>query len=142
MNDKDALKILIQKYTHWTIMRTDDDRISISIESEDDFPIEMYFGIGKTIGEAFQNAIGKEICMNEKSGRDKYWSELDSDSRIERLRHEVKRLQFAQQRLTEITQLLRRHQHNQNGAVVVDLPDYYYNKASESELSRGDDVYI
>ncbi len=54
---------------------------------------------------------------NHKPSREKYWSELDADGKIERMRQEVKN---AQRRLAEAEEKVRQLlQHNHNGSDIV-----------------------
>lgn len=82
------------------------------------------------------------------ASREKYWNELTSDEKIERLRLEVKRLQTEKEDMTGKLERARviaeYHQHNEHGFVVM-APDH----VKEGEYRRkkitdkgGDEVYI
>lgn len=63
--------------------------------------------------------------LSKMSGREKYWSELTADEKIERMRQQVKHIQG---RCAECTKKLRNaqslfqyHQHGPDGAILVSL---------------------
>lgn len=55
--------------------------------------------------------------------REKYWTELNDSEKIERMRTEVKRIQYLQKKLDSAVYLLLRHEHNQSGKLVTELRD-------------------
>jgi hypothetical protein len=48
------------------------------------------------------------------ASRERYWSEIDSIEKCERLRREVKRLQRTVRHLTDAVYQLKRHEHSGN----------------------------
>ncbi len=51
--------------------------------------------------------------------REKYWSELDGKQKAERMREQVKYLQGAVHRLSDIVTALRYHLHHESGQLLV-----------------------
>ena len=64
--------------------------------------------------------IGEQWC---KASREKYWSEIDADEKIARLRKEVKCLQLLLSDVRDQVQRLGRHSHDQRGEIVIRLLD-------------------
>lgn len=59
-------------------------------------------------------------------GREKYWGELDPNQKVERMRGEVKSLQYRIRSLEEIIHQLQRHYHEANGDVVAPIGRFGY----------------
>lgn len=82
--------------------------------------------------------------------REKYWSELDSEARIERLRTVAKRLESRIDRalntLARVERITEKHQHGKNGKVLVPVGNERGNCAEIGrEPPRGpgrDDCYL
>ena len=68
-----------------------------------------------------------------KESREKYWSELNQDEKIERMRRIVKNQGREVEELKEKVRKLRKHSHMNNGEIVVkfdaDEPKFYPGKA-------------
>ena len=71
--------------------------------------------------------------------RNKHWSELTSDEKIERLREIVKRLESQNSNLRETVDNLREHQHI-DGTIVIPMKRHYSGDVCEGMPS--DDVYF
>ena len=56
-----------------------------------------------------------------KASREKYWNECDSETKIERLRQEIKGLQREVSMLMRVTRLLQSHSHTPDGSTVVPI---------------------
>ena len=73
--------------------------------------------------------------------REKYWSELDSDGRIERMRQEVKNLQRINDHQLNIIQKLLAHQHDDTGGLVVKLNEYgFLGRANVEQWAKSSEV--
>ncbi len=87
----------------------------------------------------------KDIEANTCNGREKYWSELGVEEKIERLRQQVKSLRSSEERLDRIVEMLKWHQHSPtNGHVLVEIKDQIsiHGHGSSRGLPPNDDVYI
>lgn len=60
-------------------------------------------------------------AMAAMPSRERYWSEIDSIEKCERLRREVKRLQRTVRELNATVYQLKRHEHGGNGEVCVPM---------------------
>jgi len=75
--------------------------------------------------------------------RQKYWSELKSDEKIERLREQVKSVQYRQQGMEELLQRLNNHSHLPDGSIVVPLHgDYPQQVHGSLRWEKDDEVYF
>ena len=73
--------------------------------------------------------------------REKYWSEIDSDERIERLRLEVKRLIRQLQEAQDKIFKLSVHQHASDGTMLTRFNEPGGGYMPRSNV-QGDDVYF
>lgn len=75
-----------------------------------------------------------------KPMRQKYWSELDGQEKVERMREQVKYLQEDIRRLSVLVDKLRGHSHHENGQLLISLED---NRPMEFRpVKPGDEVYF
>jgi len=70
----------------------------------------------------------------EKSSRPKYWSELNSDEKIERMRDEVKMLKSQSQNFVNKMNRLENHEHSPSGKI---LTPYNQNSGLGIAMSSG-----
>ena len=78
---------------------------------------------------------------NDCDGRRTYWSEIDSNAKIERLREEVKKLTREASNLVLKMYKMENHAHVANGNAVVSLT-YSRGCGLNTPHQDGDDVYI
>ena len=80
-----------------------------------------------------------------KEGREQYWSELDDQGKIERMRSEIKHLKSQNSELIESVQQLLRHSHGDRGLLVVPIGRQYPARVHMFSSGSGpqkDDVYF
>ena len=78
-----------------------------------------------------------------KAMRQKYWSEINEDARIERVRQELKRMIRRYEELSMDVHRLNQHRHLADGSPAMPLPrpgEGYYEKPRREE--SGDDVFF
>ena len=81
-----------------------------------------------------------ENCMPM---REKYWSELDVDEKIERIRKEVKALMSSRTNFFNRINELEEHSHDKMGDVVVKIHGRYGGSESLGKIGQyDDDVYF
>jgi len=93
--------------------------------------------------EETAEALQPEETTDKMAGREKYWSEIDSQGKIERLRTEVKNLLRRNVELARTINKLTDHDHGKDGKPVSrirdELHDIFYDGR---EKPASDEVYI
>ena len=79
----------------------------------------------------------KEMCAREK-----YWSELDADGKVERMRRRVKSLQRQVEELQSIVRAMKEHSHTSQGIIVVPLHKRMQDESSCSRPGMAEQDYF
>jgi len=77
-----------------------------------------------------------------KANRQKYWSEIDQDEKIKRLRAELKRYMRQLDDLHYDVRRLKEHRHSSDGAPAVPFERPGYEGRTIRHEKDGDDVYF
>ena len=59
--------------------------------------------------------------LEKMAQRQKYWSELNQEEKIERLRESINLMEGLKRQVEKLERLLQEHTHDKNGDVVVKL---------------------
>lgn len=70
--------------------------------------------------------------------REKYWSECDDATKIERMRGQVRRLQQEVSMLNKFVRYLQNHSHTPDGSVVIPMSMRDEPCLNEYHVSQGD----
>ena len=83
----------------------------------------------------------EEACEGSKQTK-KYWSEVDRDEKIERLREEIKKLQNNVKELNQYVSVLKSHEHC-GRAVMMNIHDFNAkDPKSGMQINNSDKVYF
>jgi hypothetical protein len=74
----------------------------------------------------------KGICEPQRCYREKYWDERDLDQKLEALRKHVRTLHNMYNEFETLLYNLKRHQHGQNGDIVVPLENMFANSCGNA----------